>query len=170
MGVAQAAELPKLPPPTQPIIAGALPYVAIPGAWATPDPKRTYKVVYDVTRPAHDPASLVEGVQMSATFVSALRGQGVAADHIKVALVFHGPSVDALLVDPAYRAKFGRDNPNLALLRGLKANGVEILLCGQYMLATGIDPHNLAPEVTVASEAFITLVTYQNDGYALLEF
>jgi len=32
-----------------------------------------------------------------------------------------------------------------------------------------IDPGKLTPDAALAAEAFITLITYQNNGYALLE-
>ena len=33
-----------------------------------------------------------------------------------------------------------------------------------------IDQKTLSPDVTIASEAFLTLIRYQNNGYAVLEF
>jgi hypothetical protein len=33
-----------------------------------------------------------------------------------------------------------------------------------------IDPSTLSHDVSIAAEAYLTLITYQNNGYALLEF
>ena len=94
----------------------------------------------------------------------------------KFALIVHGPggptlgAVDALLSNASYRAKFGVDNPNLPMLSALKRAGVEIMVCGQFLGAMKIDPKTLCPDVNIAAEAFLTLTTYQNNGYALLEF
>jgi intracellular sulfur oxidation DsrE/DsrF family protein len=43
-------------------------------------------------------------------------------------------------------------------------------VCGQNLAFEKIDPTTLAPEVAVASDALIVLMTYQNKGYALLSF
>jgi len=164
------------PAPSPPMISGALPYVPIPGAAVAPDRSRVYKVIFNVTRGAAKPDQPVEGVLFAATDLSALRGQGVPAPNTRFALIFHGPggptlgAVDGLLSNESYRAKFGLDNPNLQMLSALKRAGAEILVCGQFLGAMKIDPKTLSPDVTVASEAFLTLITYQNNGYAVLEF
>ena len=156
--------------PAAPTIPGALPYVAIPGAAAAPDKSRVYKVIFDVTRAAGTPDQPVEGVLFAATDLSALRGQGVPAQNTRFALIFHGPSVSGILNDASYRAKFGVPNPNLKMLAALRQAGVDVLVCGQFLGAMQIDPKTLTTDVTVASEAFLTLITYQNNGYAVLEF
>ncbi len=164
---AQAADAPA---EAAPLIAGALPYMPVPGAVATPDKSRVYKVIFNVTRAAERPAQPVEGILFAATDLSALRGQGVPDRNTKFALIFHGPAVDGLLDDASYRAKFGVSNPNLAMLSALRTAGVEVLVCSQFLAAMKIDPGMLTRDVARASEAFITLITYQNDGYAVLEF
>jgi len=85
-------------------------------------------------------------------------------------LIFHGPAVDGLLDNAAYQAKFGVSNPNLAMLSALKRAGADVLVCSQFIGAMKIDPAKLTGDVSFASEAFITLITYQNNGYAVLEF
>ncbi len=156
--------------PGAPLIPGALPYHALPGAAATPDRTRVYKVIFDVTRASPSPDKPVDGVLFAATDLSALRGQGVPEPNTRFALIFHGPAVGALLDDAGYRRKYGVPNPNLPMLAALRREGVDILVCGQFLGAMNIDPATLTPDVTVASEAFITLIAYQNDGYAVLEF
>jgi intracellular sulfur oxidation DsrE/DsrF family protein len=157
------------PPPIPAMIPGALPYTPIPGAMAAPDKSRVYKVIFNVTQAAK-PDRPVDGVLFAATDFSALRGQGVPAASTKFALIFHGPAVSGILNNGGYRAKFGVDNPNLEMLSALKRAGVEIMVCGQFLIGMNIDPRTLWPDVTIASEAFLTLITYQNDGYAVLEF
>jgi intracellular sulfur oxidation DsrE/DsrF family protein len=152
------------------MISGALPYVPIPGAVAAPDKSHVYKVIFDVTRAASKPEQPVEGVLFAATDLSALRGQGVPASNTKFALIFHGPAVDGLLDNAAYQARFGVSNPNLAMLSQLRRAGAEILVCSQFIGAMKIDPAKLTPDAALAAEAFITLITYQNNGYAVLEF
>ena len=151
-------------------IPGSLPFKPIPGAVAAPDRSRVYKVIFNVTQAPAKPEQPVDGIVFAATDLSALRGQGVPAGNTKFALIFHGPAVDGLLDNASYRRRFGVDNPNLETLSGLKHAGVEILVCGQFLGAMGIDPATLSPDVSIAAEAFLTLITYQNNGYAVLEF
>jgi len=158
------------PAPVPAMIPGALPYVPIPGAVAAPDKGRVYKVIFNVTQAAPKPDQPADGVLFAATDLSALRGQGVAAANTRFALIFHGPAVEALLDNASYQAKFSMNNPNLPMLAALRRAGAEILVCSQFIGAMKIDPHTLSPDVALAAEAFITLITYQNNGYAVLEF
>lgn len=47
---------------------------------------------------------------------------------------------------------------------------MRLLVCGQNLAFAKIDPAALTPDVQVASDALIVLMTYQNKGYALLSF
>jgi intracellular sulfur oxidation DsrE/DsrF family protein len=58
----------------------------------------------------------------------------------------------------------------LKVLSELKAAGVQLLVCGQNLLAENIDTSSISPDVMVASDALIVLMTFQNAGYALLSF
>ena len=152
------------------MIPGSLPFKPIPGAVAAPDRSHVYKVIFNITQAAAKPQQPVDGVVFAATDLSALRGQGVPTGNTKFALIFHGPAVDGILDNATYRRRFGVDNPNLEILSALKRAGVEILVCGQFLGAKGIDPGTLSPDASIAAEAFLTLITYQNNGYAVLEF
>jgi intracellular sulfur oxidation DsrE/DsrF family protein len=167
---APMADCADAPTPVPAMISGAYPYVPIPGAAAAPDKSRIYKVIFNVTKASAKPEEPVEGVLFAATDLSALRGQSVPTSNTKFALIFHGPAVDGLLDNASYQAKFGVSNPNLAMLSALKRAGAEVLVCSQFIGAMKIDPAKLTPDAALASEAFITLITYQNNGYAVLEF
>jgi hypothetical protein len=41
---------------------------------------------------------------------------------------------------------------------------------GRQPAADGVDPSALTREITIASDALIVLMTYENQGYALLSF
>ena len=94
----------------------------------------------------------------------------VPSGNIKFAIVFHGPAVDGILDDEHYRAKYGIANPNLAVLERMKKRGVQLFVCGQHIAAEHVDPKSLSPLVTIASDAYLVLITYQNRGYALMSF
>jgi intracellular sulfur oxidation DsrE/DsrF family protein len=52
----------------------------------------------------------------------------------------------------------------------MKRRGVEFFVCGQYLAAEKIEPKTLLLVVTVAADALLVLIHYQNNGYALLSF
>ena len=75
-----------------------------------------------------------------------------------------------ILDESHYKAKFGVSNPNLKVIAAMKKAGGEFFVCGQNVAYDKIDPKTLTPEVTIASDALIVLMKYENDGYALLSF
>ncbi len=159
------------PPKSEPPgVTGSLGYARLPDAAYNPDPKHTYKIVFDVARAAGKPGEAALGIALAATELDQLRGNGVPKNKIKLALVFHGDAVNSILGNDAYRAKFKIDNPNLPILAALKAEGVELLVCGQNLVIANIDPATLSPDITLGSDALLMLATFQNKGYALLSF
>ena len=107
---------------------------------------------------------------MAGSELNGLAASGVSLANAKFVIVFHGPAVDGILDDAHYKAKFGIVNPNLRVLSELKKAGVLIYVCGQHLASENIDPRVLSQDVTVASDALIVLMAYQNDGYALISF
>ncbi|MGH8034188.1 MAG: DsrE family protein, partial [Lysobacterales bacterium] len=142
----------------------------IPDAAISPSNKSVYKAIFDSSQSSRDPSQLIPALNMAGSELNALAAAGVPVANARFVVVFHGSSVDGLLQDDAYRAKFGVGNPNLPVLSKLKDLGVELFVCGQFLAAAGPDPAILSPDVTVASDALIVLMTYQNQGYALLNF
>jgi len=158
------------PAPVAPAIPEADGYVAIPQAAIPPSPARTYRAVFDATRVADDPKQLLPAVNMAGSELNLLVAAKVPLKNAKFTLVFHGPAVDGILDDAHYKAKYGIANPNLKVLAEFKKAGVELYVCGQHLAFTGIDPKTISPDVTVASDALIVLMTYQSNGYALMSF
>ena len=167
--IASAGES-KWPAPVAPVVAEADGYVAIPDVAVPPSRNHVYKAIFDATQGASDPSRILPALNMAGSELNAMAAAGVPAKHARFAVVFHGAAIDGILKEEAYRAKFGVSNPNLAVLRKLKAAGVELFVCGQNLAFDHIDPDRVSPEVAVASDALIVLMTYQNNGYALLSF
>lgn len=156
--------------PVAAVIPEADGYVSIPNAAVPPDKKRTYRAIYDATRFPKEPTQLVPALNMAGSELNAFDATGVPLRNAKFAVVFHGPAINGILDDAHYKTKFGVANPNLKVLSELKRAGVEIFVCGQNLVSENIDPKVISPDVTVASEALIVLMAYQNDGYALMSF
>src|SRR6202012_3569361 len=104
-----AADYPAAQSPAVPAGTG---YVEIPGAAVAIDPKHVYKVVIDGLSAAASSTEVIPALSRGSLVLNALGVAHVPADNRKVVIVFHGPSVDGLLRNEAYRKQFGVDNPN----------------------------------------------------------
>jgi len=167
---AAAPAAPRWPEPKAPVVTHADGFVLIPGAAVPVTPSRVYRAVYDCTRGADKPSQLLPGINMAGSELNALAVSGVPVTNARFVLVFHGGALDGLLDDRHYRARFGVANPNLEALRQMKRAGAKLYTCGQNLAFARIDPATLSPDVEVASDALVVLMTYQNQGYALLSF
>lgn len=157
------------PAPQPPALAHAPGYVIIPDVAVPRDPARTYKAIFDATEGVKDHARALPVLARVGLQINGLMLAHVPQDHIRFAMIFHGPSVEALYTDAHYREKFGTPNPNLPLIAELTRAGVRIYVCGQYMAGTDTPRSALIPEAAVAESATLVLITFQNDGYALIK-
>ncbi|HEX8172893.1 MAG TPA: DsrE family protein [Thermoanaerobaculia bacterium] len=158
------------PPPRSPVVAEADGYIDIPGAAVQPRKEHVYKAVFNATAAADAPSHLMPALNMAGSELNAFAVAKVPSRNVKFVVVFHGDAIDGILDDAHYRAKFNTPNPNLKVLHEMKAAGVKLYVCGQNLAFANIDPKSIASDVTVASDALIVLMEYQNDGYALLSF
>ena len=156
--------------PRAPVVPQADGYYLVPGAALVPQRSVTYKAVFDATRGADKPSQLLPALDMAGSELNLLAGVGVPVSNAKFVVVFHGDAIDGILNERAYRAKHQVTNPNLPVLAQMRRHGVELYVCGQNLAFEGIDPAAITPEVRVASDALIALMTYQMKGYALLSF
>ena len=142
----------------------------LPHAAVQPQRGRTYKVIFDLSKQAADPNQLLDGLAHAARLFNVFAADGAPPKNLKVVAVFHGAAGYAAMSNEVYRGKFGVDNPNLKIIQELKAANVELLLCGQTFHDLNFNEKDLLPDVKLATSAAIVLVTYQNDGYALMPF
>ncbi|MEJ0035856.1 MAG: DsrE family protein [Gammaproteobacteria bacterium] len=156
------------PAAQSPAVPNGTGYVDIPGAKVAIDPAHPYKVIIDGLNAAPQPTALLPAIGRASLVVNALTVARVPASNRKVVLIFHGPSVDGLLKNDAYRAQFGVDNPNLKAIAQLIAAGTELFVCGQHMANHKLGIEMLAPGIRLSTAASIVLIAYQNDGYAVL--
>ena len=164
---AAAAQWPQAKSPAIPEADG---YVDIPNVALPPTKKSKYRAIFDATRPAEKATQLLPALNMAGSELNALTATKVPLSSAKFAIVFHGPAVDGILDNDHYRAKFGSENPNLKVIAEMKKQGVEFFVCGQYLAGEKIDPKILSQDVTIAADALLVLMQYQNKGYALMSF
>jgi intracellular sulfur oxidation DsrE/DsrF family protein len=145
-------------------------FVFIKGAKMQPGKNRIYKAIYDATKAPKDPSQILPALNMAGSELDALEVCDIPLSDAKFVIVFHGAAINGILDNSHYKEKYGIDNPNLKVLTELRKTGVLLFVCGQNLLAENIDPKILSPDVAVASDALIVLMTFQNEGYALMSF
>jgi intracellular sulfur oxidation DsrE/DsrF family protein len=158
------------PQPKTAAIPAADGYVEIPNVALPPTKNSKYQAIFDATRPADKATQLVPALNMAGSEMNALDAVGAPLSNLRFAIVFHGSAVDGILDNDHYKTKFGTDNPNLRVITEMKKRGVEFFVCGQYLAGEKIDPKTLTRDVTVAADALLVLMQYQNKGYALMSF
>ncbi|HEX5226068.1 MAG TPA: DsrE family protein [Bryobacteraceae bacterium] len=138
----------------------------VPGAKDLPDPKMTYKVVFDIAKAAPKIDDVNPALNMVVRYVNTLAKYGVPADHRKIAVVFHQGATDIVQNNDAFKARNeGHDNPNIALIQSMKKAGVDFRVCGQAVLGRKIDPKTIQPEIELDLWALTTIVDFELKGY-----
>src|ERR1700722_15659411 len=139
----------------------------LPGARELPDPKVDYKVVFADGQEAKNPGDINPMLPTIATYVNTLGKFGVPAEHRHLGIMFHqrNPDIDIVMTNEAYKARYNRDNPNIAIIHALKLAGVDLRVCGQGLIGRKIDPGQVNPDVQIDLWAMTTLVNLQLKGY-----
>ena len=139
----------------------------LPGAHELPDPKTDYKVVFADGQDAKNPGDVNPMLPTIATYVNTLGKHGVPAEHRHIVIMFHQrtPDIDIVMSNDAYRERYNRDNPNIAIIHALKQAGVDIRVCGQGLIGRKIDAKQVNPDVQIDLWAMTTLVNLQLKGY-----
>lgn len=138
----------------------------MPEAQETPDPKATYKIVFDVETMAGSGDAISPALTSIGSLINTYTRYGVPLDHLQMTAVFHGKTIALVLRDEVYRQRMGSPaNPNAALLRELMAAGVHMVTCGQSALAQHYTPADYLPGVQTNLSATVTFLNLQTKGY-----
>jgi intracellular sulfur oxidation DsrE/DsrF family protein len=139
----------------------------LPDARELPDPKTDYKVVFADGQDAKNPGDVNPMLPTIATYVNTLGKYGVPAEHRHIVIMFHQrtPDIDIVMSNEAYKERYNRDNPNIALIHALKQAGVDIRVCGQGLISRKIDAKQVNPDVQIDLWAMTTLVNLQLKGF-----
>ena len=139
----------------------------LPGARELPDPKTDYKVVFADGQDAKNPGDVNPMLPTIARYLNTLGKYGVPAEHRHLVIMFHqrSPDIDIVMTNEAYRARYNRDNPNIAIIHALRQAGVDIRVCGQGLLGRKIESAQVNPDVQIDLWAMTTLVNLQLKGY-----
>ncbi|MGX1930007.1 DsrE family protein [Flagellimonas sp. 2504JD4-2] len=133
-------------------------------------PDREYKAVIDVTGKPDSHDSRNPLIETAARFLNMHAQSGVPAKQLKVALVVHGGASKDVISNKAYNDRYGKDNPNTALIKSLLQIDVPVIICGQSATYHGIDRSDLIEGVQLSLSAMTALVHLQDEGYQLIKF
>ena len=153
---------------TTPTIAGFGKMHELPMAAYKPDARKSYKIVFALTKGSKSPGEVNPALDHVARTVNLYVASGVALSHLKFVAVAYGEATSLALDDAHYRAKFGVANPNLPLILLLKKDGVDIAVCGQAVGEHHFDYTWVDKSVTTALSGLTTVTTLEQDGYALM--
>ncbi|MEL6559150.1 MAG: DsrE family protein [Bacteroidota bacterium] len=142
----------------------------IPEATVTPNSELQYKIVVDAKTGADDESDFAFALYNSARMINLHAAGGVQKENLKVVLAIHGGATYSILKNEVYKKKFGVDNPNIGLIRELKAAGVKLVVCGQSLIGRKVDPEDILSEIEIGTSMLTTVSTYQLSGYAVFQF
>ncbi|MGA9855637.1 MAG: DsrE family protein [Gammaproteobacteria bacterium] len=154
-----------------PVIKAAGDMLPLPNAIFQPQKDVTYKALFSLTRGNKDPKDMKnmnDGLDHVARAINVFASAGVPLDHLKFVVIIHGGAVPVVLDNAHYRKEFGVDNPNIALIKQLKAAGVEIAVCGQALAGYKYEHSWVNPDVKIALSALSTIIILQQQGYSLM--
>src|SRR6185437_5115799 len=169
-GYAACAQQPDAAPGfwVTPAIAGFGRVHVPPNAAYKPDPAKTYKVVFAMTRGAKEPGEVNPALERVARTVNLYAASGVPLAHLEFVGVAYGEATVLALDDTHYRAKFGVANPNLRLIGLLRKADVDVGVCAQAVAENGFEYAWIDKSVTIDLSGLTTVTTLQQAGYALM--
>lgn len=151
-----------LPIPNMPVMRD------IPGAHELPDPKLDYKIVFDIETLADSPEKVSPALIYIAAVFNTFAKNGIPADHIHFAAIFHGKSIVLITDDTTYKGRTGTEkNPNADLLRQLDKAGLKMAVCGQSAMEQHYDFKTILPVAQIDYSASVAFMNLQTRGYVL---
>ncbi|HET6725676.1 MAG TPA: DsrE family protein [Gammaproteobacteria bacterium] len=138
----------------------------LPDAALQPNPRKTYKVVFNLTKD-DGTGKTNKGLEHVARAVNLFALSGVRANHRKFIVVIHGAATDFVMKNDDYRKRTGHDNPDVALIHALRANGVKLFVCGQALAEHHIPHSAVNPDIVLSLSAISDLIILQQQGYVL---
>jgi intracellular sulfur oxidation DsrE/DsrF family protein len=142
--------------------------VDVPGAHELPDPTLDYKIAWGIGQGAADlTAEVNPTLPVIARYVNTLAKWGVPESKRHIIVMFHQRSddFDIVLSNEAFKKKYGKDNPNVALIAALGKAGVEFRACGQAVSGRKIDANDVNPDIQIDLWAMTTFMNLQMKGF-----
>ena len=126
-----------------------------------------YKLIFDI-KGNQVKNGVNKGLWTIARTLNLFELSGVPNKKIELVASIHGEATFITLNNNAYRDKFGRDNPNLNLIKQLKENGVELYVCSQATASRKINNRDLNENVIPALSGIAVLSNHLLQGFTLM--
>ncbi len=134
-----------------------------------PDLKQDYKLLFEISE--RNPDSTAKEINLSLDDVARILNlhiaSGIPPKQIIPVVVLHGPGLDAVLSNEAYKKRHSLENPNIKLVHDLINVGTKFIVCGQAMAFKGLVKDDILPEMKISVTAQTVLSNYQLRGYVL---
>ena len=153
---------------TTPTIAGFGRMHPLPHAAYQPDPAKTYRIIFSLSKAGTKPDEVSPSLDRVARTVNLYVASGVPLSHLKFVAVASGDATGIVLDDAHYKTTFGVSNPNLPLIAALRHAGVDVAVCGQAVAEHKFEYEWVDSAVTVALSALTTITTLEERGYHLM--
>lgn len=141
----------------------------VPNGALKPDPNKTWKIVFDIGGGDTTKEGVNKALWHVARAVNVYSDAGVDQEHRKFVVVLHGAATPLALSPDAYKAKFGKEDPNTKLKEELTKAGVKLYVCGQALADNGFTPDQVGPHVEVALSALAAIPVLESQGYELFK-
>lgn len=145
-------------------------YAPVPDMDFPGDATATYRFAWALAAAADSSHQITPGFRAPARVLNALADDGIDPLGVHLAVVAQGPAAIAMLDDEAYRRLYGRDNPNLPLLRELHEHGVELVVCGQTVVGRELSRADFPDFVKLSRAATVARATLAARGYVFNPF
>jgi intracellular sulfur oxidation DsrE/DsrF family protein len=140
-----------------------------------PDPNMQYKLLFELSDFAfkdQDSSAKTDinvGIGSVARELNLHEANGIPRKNINAVVVIHGSALYSLLKNEKYKKKYGRDNPNIAVIKELQNYGVKMIVCGQAMTFLNLEMEDLVPGIKQALNAQTALSSYQLKNYVFFD-
>lgn len=142
----------------------------VPEASQTPDSSLVYKIIIDIPKSPKGGKDINFSLDRVARTLNLHRAGGVTEENLEVRVIGYAAGVHAFLSDEAHEDKYGKPNPNTALLDKLDALNITLMVCGQSIRYADIDATELNSNVQVATSYITAMTTAQLEGFVTLHF
>ncbi len=126
-----------------------------------------YKLIFDI-KSNQVKNGVNKGLWTIARTLNLFELSGIPSKKIELVASIHGEATFITLNNNAYRDKFGRDNPNLNLIKQLKENRVELYVCSQATASRKINNRDLNINVIPALSGIAVLSNHLLQGFTLM--